>query len=665
MPTHSLQFQSTKQKNRTPHRISETFLLHLALCSSPSLFLTKILIILYPIINNQITALHSTTSLIPFTCSNPIPLQFSSLCFFSPPMASAALASSTHHLFPDDGGELNRHELQSAIAKAVELRALHAALIQGTNCSPSSSSRPPLALPHFSAGDYPVFTPSYEDEPFQGTHYPIPARSRAASESWDECEVNYSSSCRKIAAEDQKSVTGSCTGGNNINNNNNNITVIRTSPELCKSGRSLTHLAADFKSSSSSCNRFRQTGGESTAAVNKKNRMMINSNIVVPLTDSHASVQSQPRSKGMMSWLFPRLRKNNKQQQQQKNEAFFSPNRATTESDNVSQTFGGESGFETLRRELRESNETRDAALVEVSETRSSLESLRQKLEHLEGYCEELKKSLKSAARSATRRGKSIDGNANPSNSIFPVSDEAMVEGFLQMASESRLSVKQFCKTLILQLDEYDTDLTIGNSNLDSNSTNSKSFLYQLESVINETMYLDFENCVFQRNGSQKHLDKLQDRQAKFQSFVSLRNLSWNEVLRKGTKYYSEEFSKFCDQKMSCIIAALNWTRPWPEQLLQAFFVAAKCIWLLHLLAFSFDPAIGVMRVEEGRVFDQGYMEDMERQRDAAGGGGGRRKVVKAMVMPGFYVHGGRVLRCKVLCRYYNSSHKGYASATS
>ncbi|CAN1263611.1 IRK-interacting protein [Linum perenne] len=569
-------------------------------------------------------------------------------------MASAALASSTHQLFEDSGGEINRHEIQAAIAKAVELRALHAALIQGTNTTSSSSS--PASLPLFSAHDYPVFTPSYEDEPFQGSHYPIQEKSRTQSENWDEYENTYSST-RKAAVEDQKSVTGSCAGGNNSNNNNNsNITVLRTSPggtELYRSGRTLNHLP-DFKSTSSG-NRFRQTGGESEAAVNRRTR--VNSNIVVPLTDSHASVQSQPRSKGMMSWLFPRLRK----KQQPKNET-FSPNRMT-ESDNVSQAFG-ESGLlsiETLKRELKESNETRDAALIEVLETRSSLDSLRQKLEHLEGYCEELKKSLKSATRTRGR-AKSIDGNADKkvNSSIFPVSDEAMVEGFLQMASESRLSVKQFCKTLIRQIDDTDFSLIENLGSLNPDSKNSKSFLYHLESIINETMYQDFENCVFQRNGSSKHLDPGQDRQAQFQSFVSLRNLSWNEVLRKGTKYYSEEFSKFCDQKMSCIITALNWTRPWPEQLLQAFFVAAKCIWLLHLLAFSFDPAIGIMRVEEGRGFDNGYMEDMERQRD---GGGGSRKVVKEMVMPGFYVNGGRVLRCKVLCRYINSS-KGYVSGT-
>ncbi|ONH99185.1 hypothetical protein PRUPE_6G016100 [Prunus persica] len=182
---------------------------------------------------------------------------------------------------------------------------------------------------------------------------------------------------------------------------------------------------------------------------------------------------------------------------------------------------------------------------------------------------------------------------------------------------------------------------------LSLSSKYSKAVLYHLEAIINQSLYQDFENCVFQKNGSPKLLDPQQARQAQFSSFVALRNLSWNEVLRKGTKYYCEEFSKFCDQKMSCIITTLNWTRPWPEQVLQAFFVATKCIWLLHLLAFSFNPPLGILRVEENRSFDPHYMEDMFMDRQRSHGS----SRVKIMVMPGFYVQD-KVLRCKVLCRY-------------
>lgn len=81
--------------------------------------------------------------------------------------------ASTTQVFQKDNNngnnpEFSRHEIQNAIAKAVELRALHAALTQGSSPGPSPSPaivRFPSPSPvsrsasHFSAQDYPVFTP--------------------------------------------------------------------------------------------------------------------------------------------------------------------------------------------------------------------------------------------------------------------------------------------------------------------------------------------------------------------------------------------------------------------------------------------------------------------------------------------------------------------------
>ncbi|OAY30214.1 IRK-interacting protein [Manihot esculenta] len=581
-------------------------------------------------------------------------------------MAAAQIFQSLEN---NTNNEVSRQEIQAAIAKAVELRALHAALMHGNSPAnlkfPSSSpfSRP---LSQFSAQDYPVFTPTYEEEPLPG-HQALP-KSTTLSESWDEYGLEggngyetvlsdykkeNSSSKKGISsglasleshscpAEDQKSLTGSSA---------NNITVLHTSPgtEFYKSSR--RNSLADFKPVPS-CNRCKlATITSESENVTRNSR---NPNVVVPWADSLSPAQPQPRNRGMISWLFPKLKKKQRSEN--------SPNR--TESEDVSQIFKdlGVLSIETLKKELTEANESRDAALMEVAEVKSSLGELKQKLEYLESYCGELKRALRQATLAKgsqvieklgnfPKRGKLNDGNGENS---MPVSEEVMVEGFLQIVSETRLSVKQFCKTLVGQIEETDNTL-MDNLNLllqpyklSLNSRHSKAVLYHLEAIINQSLYQDFENSVFQKNGSPKHLDPQQDRQAQFASFVALRNLSWSEVLRKGTKYYSEEFSKFCDQKMSCIITTMNWTRPWPEQLLQAFFVTAKCIWLLHLLAFSFSPPLGILRVEENRSFDLYYMEDMFADRQKSNG----PSRVKIMVMPGFYVQD-RVLRCKVICRY-------------
>lgn len=100
---------------------------------------------------------------------------FSSLSEKEFPPTSSLFYSLFHfmatdtRIFPDQNNnnknnEINRVEIQAAIAKAVELRALHAALVQGS--SPANLRFPSSASPansrhasQFSAQDYPVFTP--------------------------------------------------------------------------------------------------------------------------------------------------------------------------------------------------------------------------------------------------------------------------------------------------------------------------------------------------------------------------------------------------------------------------------------------------------------------------------------------------------------------------
>ncbi|KAF8654567.1 hypothetical protein HU200_061763 [Digitaria exilis] len=372
---------------------------------------------------------------------------------------------------------------------------------------------------------------------------------------------------------------------------------------------------------------------------------------ITPLSNYHPVAFSRTRHKGphILSWLIPKSKR--------KPKSDMSPN--TIECENMSQLLKewGVFSLESLKKEVTEANEHRDAALQEVSEMKSSLGELTAKLGSLEAYCSELKKALKQETSAknmqshSKRSTRSVSGSRDNS---LPVSHEVMVEGFLQIVSEARLSIKQFCRVLIQQVEDADNGLSdklnllLQPYQITLNDKHPKLVLYHLEALMNQAMYQDFENCTFQKNGSPKCLDPKQDRQENFASFVALRNLSWNEVLKKGTKYHCEDFSRFCDYKMSCIVSTLNWSWPWAEQLLQCFFVASKCIWLLHLLAFSFSPPLTILRVEENRVFDQLYMEDVVDKQRAQNHPSSQ---VKLMVMPGFYVQD-RVLKCRVLCRY-------------
>lgn len=215
------------------------------------------------------------------------------------------------------------------------------------------------------------------------------------------------------------------------------------------------------------------------------------------MTDSHTSVHShsKPKSGMGLSWLFPRLNKKKHKNMDS------SPNRTASEDASFKDS-GMILSIEALKKDLTEANERRDAALTEVTEMKSSIGDLKEKMEYLENYSEELKKALSQAVLQAKdsdksrviTKGKPIDGN----NENMPVSNEVMVEGFMQIVSEARLSVKQFCKTLVAQIDEEDTAL-MDNLNsilqphkLSLNSKYSKAVLCHLEAIINQSLYQDF-----------------------------------------------------------------------------------------------------------------------------------------------------------------------------
>ncbi|KAE8784991.1 IRK-interacting protein [Hordeum vulgare] len=587
-----------------------------------------------------------------------------------------------------------RQEVQAAAAKAAELRALHAALRQraapnagaraSTSRSPATIRLPPAASPARSRTaaadeDYPVFTPTYDEEPMAmaaGLN-DICHDNRSRSENWggitldrggdeaaysdyDDCINGFSSSNSDFhyAAPSSSENHLRSRGVNRIH-----PAFLQSAP-LAGRFPASTGRNAEFKVPSSCGGAFRPaTIGRDHGGSEAEALRFLSSSSRVPFSSSHqppASAHSRAKQRGsqILSWLFAKAKKKPKPETPP-------PSSAVIERGNMSQLLKewGLLSLDSLRKELAEANAHRDAAQEDAAEMRSSLGELTTKMMSLEAYCSELKKALRQATdhnggtdtQSHSRRSssRSIGASRELPGDGMPVSHEAMVEGFLQIASEARLSVKQLCKALIQQVEEPDNGLSDKlNLLLQPHQLAiagrhcSKAVLYHLEAIMNQTLYQEFENPSFQRNGAARHLDPGQDRRESFASFVALRNLSWSEVLRKGTRYYSEDLSRFCDQKMSCVVAALSWSWPWPEQLLQCFFVATKCVWLLHLLAFSFAPPLPILRVDDGRAFDQAYMEDILPDRRQTQDLLPLR--VKIMVMPGFYVQD-RVLKCKVL----------------
>ncbi|MBA0611491.1 hypothetical protein Godav_012175, partial [Gossypium davidsonii] len=240
---------------------------------------------------------------------------------------------------------------------------------------------------------------------------------------------------------------------------------------------------------------------------------------------------------------------------------------------------------------------------MEASRLKYSMAELEKKLNKLEVYCHNLKSGLDECnSNSPYRMGQTHNIHQVKKQDGVIGANEKVVQQFLASVSESRSSIRLLSRSLTMQLRHMGSKVYERISVLlqpydmkISHSKNLRSLLLYLEALLNKAFFEDFEST----------------------------GLTWEEVLNKGTRHFSEEFSKFCDRKMNEIVAMLGWNRAWPEPLLQAFFGASKR-WIR---------------------FDSVYMEDMDGER--------AKKLVPSMVRimitPGFYVYG-NVVKCKVIC---------------
>ncbi|TVU47730.1 hypothetical protein EJB05_07339, partial [Eragrostis curvula] len=292
-----------------------------------------------------------------------------------------------------------------------------------------------------------------------------------------------------------------------------------------------------------------------------------------------------------------------------------SPSPSSGASDGVGGADGGEQwrlAAADLSRRLAAATRTRDEAVEETTRLKHSLAELELKLARLEARV-----------------------LPTPPAAAFPV------ESFLRAVSTSRAAVRNLARAL--------------SAHLRGSPAASPGSSPNLESFLNRAFHAGFELDTDAE--ALQTPDPAGRCEANLAAYHAVAALTWDEVLLHGTKHYSEGLSRFCDAKMSEVVASLGWARAraWPEPLLQAFFLAAKGVWGVRLLARSVHPPLPVVRAERGARFDPRFMED------AAAGRAGRLEPasVKMMVAPGFHVYlaGAGVVKCKVVCFYSSSSN--------
>lgn len=196
-----------------------------------------------------------------------------------------------------------------------------------------------------------------------------------------------------------------------------------------------------------------------------------------------------------------------------------------------------------LSHKLLNAGRSRDEALVEAARLKVAVAGLEKKLDRLELYCRELRSGLDACA------------DSNPQ--IGPVQSVAgltrVVEPFLLTVGEARGGVRQLSRVLAVQLRQAGKVAERVAVLLQSPESKggggpirqSRSLVFYLEALLNRTFYEDFEASGFQKGVSDPILSPVQRCESNLASHTLLKGLTWEEVLNKGTKHFSEDFSRY------------------------------------------------------------------------------------------------------------------------
>lgn len=196
-----------------------------------------------------------------------------------------------------------------------------------------------------------------------------------------------------------------------------------------------------------------------------------------------------------------------------------------------------------LSHKLLNAGRSRDEALVEAARLKVAVAGLEKKLDRLELYCRELRSGLDACADS--------DQHSGPVQSVAGLT--RVVEPFLRTVGEARGGVRQLSRALAVQLRQAGKVAERVAVLLQSPESKggggpirqSRSLVFYLEALLNRTLYEDFETSGFQRGVSDPMLSPVRRCESNLASHTLLKGLTWEEVLNKGTKHFSEDFSRY------------------------------------------------------------------------------------------------------------------------
>ncbi|KAE9610756.1 hypothetical protein Lalb_Chr07g0189991 [Lupinus albus] len=281
----------------------------------------------------------------------------------------------------------------------------------------------------------------------------------------------------------------------------------------------------------------------------------------------------------------------------------------------------------------------------EIQNKDSEIHQLQQLIEEANHKRSKLEKNLKLRGLSAKE---SEDGNG-----FFPV--DLTPDLFTSFVEATAKAIHDFSKPLINMMKAALWDLDSAANSIEPDVVYAKRAhkKYAFESYICQRMFSGFE----QESFSVKSENITFTKESFFHQFLALREIDPLDMLGQNP---DSIFGKFCRSKYLVVVHPKmeasffgnldqrNYVTSGGHPrtpFYQAFLKLSKSIWLLHRLAYSFEPNVKVYQVKGGSEFSDVYMESVVK--NLIMDDNDEKPKVGFMVMPGFWI-GGSVIQSKV-----------------
>lgn len=269
--------------------------------------------------------------------------------------------------------------------------------------------------------------------------------------------------------------------------------------------------------------------------------------------------------------------------------------------------------------------------LAEIQEQQSNIKTYEITMKQLEGKIEQKEveiEQLRDKLDEINRGNRSLEKRLTSSGIVCLIGNNVSLSNlnqthFIRVLNHALRSVRHFVKQLVREMEAKNWELELAAKAIEPNTVfaKSKHWVFAFESYVFQLMFDGFNHYNFFL--PEEESTKQPSKHHFFANFMRFQNMTTTQIHSENpgcpfAKFCKTKYLKVVHPKMECSFfgnldqrkAISSGAFPRTE-FFSLFAEMARRVWLLHCLAFSFDPPAVAFQVRKGCRFSEVYMESV------------------------------------------------------